>query len=91
MMVSSLPSILLVYISLFLLVELIKMGFIRARREGKRLDGGMVAGERRPRIIKYNKEIHIMIIVPCNLMLEVTGKQCNTRVQFVLSSISSSV
>ena len=49
------PSILLVYISLFLLVELIKMGFIRARREGKRLDGGMVAGERRPRIIKYNK------------------------------------
>ena len=48
-------SILLVYISLFLLVELIKMGFIRARRERKRLDGGMVAGERRPRIIKYNK------------------------------------
>ena len=33
------------------------MGFIRARRERKRLDGGMVAGERRPRIIKYNKEI----------------------------------
>ena len=69
MMVSSLPSILLVYISLFLLVELIKMGFIRGRREGKRLDGGMVAGERGPRIIKYNKEIHIMIIVPCNLIL----------------------
>ena len=53
MMGGSLPSILLVYISFFLLLELIKMGFIRARREGKRLDGGMVAGERRPRIIKY--------------------------------------
>ena len=43
------PSILLVYMSVFLLVELIKIGFIRVRRERKRLDGGMVAGERRPR------------------------------------------
>ena len=72
-------------------MELIKIGFIRARRERKRLDGGMVAGERRPRIIIYNIDIHIMMIVPCNLMLEVTGKQCKTRVQFVLSSRSSSV
>ena len=51
----SLPSILLVYISLFLLVELIKMGKPADFGERKRLMASMVAGKRRPRIIKYNK------------------------------------
>ena len=30
-----------------------------------------------------------MIIVPHNIVLEVTGKQCNIRVQFVLTSRAS--
>ena len=64
---------------------------VRPAGPGDRPATQMMEGylKRRPRIIKYNKEIHIMIIVPCNLMLEVTGKQCNIRVKFVLSSRSS--
>ena len=55
MMGGSLPSILLVYISFFLLLELIKMGKPPHFGERKRLMVSIVAGERSPRIIKYNK------------------------------------